>query len=120
MESRKQPAHSFYLSETLSQKNSFSPFRLVIDKTRTHVGGRTIITQHGRIFYALRKDGPSRGHTPVYHAVSPHCRVALCCAEPGVQSGWAEPPASRVTCAACKRRLERLERSALAIRKKAG
>lgn len=60
------------------------------------------------MFVALRKDGPHRGRPAVYHAVTPHCRIALCNAEPGSRSGWAEPPASQVTCPACRARLARL------------
>ena len=62
-----------------------------------------------RIFVALRKmRQPPGSRRPVYHAVTPHCRVALCCAEPGASSGWAEPPAVCVTCPACVKRLEAL------------
>ena len=54
------------------------------------------ISRSGRTFVALRKAG--RGLRPagtIYHAVTPHCRMALCAAEPGAGSGWAEPPAER-------------------------
>ncbi len=44
----------------------------------------------------------------MYHAVTPHCRIALCATEPGAGSAWAEPPASTVTCRVCLRRLARL------------
>ena len=65
------------------------------------------IIQSGRTFVALRKAGRS-GRSPVYHAVTPHCRIALCAEEPGAGSGWAEPPAEQVTCLNCLRRLNRL------------
>ena len=61
-----------------------------------------------RVFYALRKNG--RHHRrPIYHAVSPHCRMALCAAEPGMRSVWAEPPAHEITCPACRNKLQRLD-----------
>jgi hypothetical protein len=67
------------------------------------------IERNGRLFVALRKNGTLRaGLEPVYHAVTPHCRIALCSDEPGVRSGWAEPPARGVTCPACLKRLARL------------
>jgi len=60
------------------------------------------IERSGRLFVALRKNGPLRmGFEPVYHAVTPNCRIALCSDEPGARSGWAEPPAGNVTCPAC-------------------
>ncbi len=63
----------------------------------------------GRVFVALRKSGRvSHGRKPVFHAVTPYCRMSLCADEPGPGSGWAEPPADRITCAACLRRLTRL------------
>ena len=62
-----------------------------------------------RTFVALRKSGrTNKGWRPVYHAVTPHCRMALCAAEPGAGSGWAEPPNGEVTCPACLKRLSRL------------
>ncbi|WP_376097813.1 hypothetical protein ACE7GA_07435 [Roseomonas sp. CCTCC AB2023176] len=62
-----------------------------------------------RTFVALRKAGrPRAGTDPLYHAVTPYCRMALCAAEPGAGSGWAEPPSQRVTCPACLKRLARL------------
>ena len=63
-----------------------------------------------REFVALRRAAVSYAGTrkPVFHAVTPFCRIALCSAEPGVKSGWAEPPADRVTCPECLRRLARL------------
>ena len=67
------------------------------------------IVRKDRIFVALRKAGRvTQGRAPVYHAVTPFCRPALCADEPGAGSGWAEPPAKNVTCPACRRRLERL------------
>jgi hypothetical protein len=67
------------------------------------------IERDGRVFVALRKLGRVRnGVRPVYHAVTPNCRIALCSDEPGPRSGWAEPPADAVTCPMCLRRLERL------------
>jgi hypothetical protein len=69
-----------------------------------------IIVEAGRSFVALRKDGPAfaAGRAPMYHAVTPHCRVALCATEPGARSGWAEPPSATVTCRACLEKLARL------------
>jgi hypothetical protein len=73
-----------------------------------------IIDIQGRTFIALRRLGPrSRGTRPVFHAVSPHCRMALCSIEPGNSSGWAEPPAAEVTCSVCLQRLRRLEANAV-------
>ena len=70
------------------------------------------IVRANRIFVALRKDGRApRGKSPVFHAVTPHCRMALCADEPGASSGWAEPPAEHVTCTACLRRLALLRQS---------
>ena len=64
-----------------------------------------------RVFVPLRKSGHvSNSRSPVFHAVTPHCRMSLCADEPGPGSGWAESPAEHVTCAACLRRLERLRR----------
>lgn len=72
-----------------------------------------IITESGRAFVALRKDGPALagGRPAMYHAVTPHCRMALCATEPGARSGWAEPPSEAVTCQACLNRLNGLGRS---------
>jgi hypothetical protein len=68
------------------------------------------ITASGRSFVALRKARRATlGRAPVYHAVTPHCRMALCANEPGAASGWAEPPAEYVTCSECLRRLARLQ-----------
>jgi hypothetical protein len=63
-----------------------------------------------RVFVALRKSSArgGLGLPGVYHAVTPHCRVALCSTEPGIRSEWAEPPASQVTCKICLDRLKRL------------
>jgi hypothetical protein len=70
----------------------------------------------GRTFAALRKAGRrERARAPVYHAVTPHCRIALCCSEPGAGSGWAEPPGPGVTCPGCRRRLDRLARDGAAV-----
>src|SRR6476646_3428728 len=69
----------------------------------------TFIQRSDRLFVALRKQGPTpRGRAPLFHAVTPNCRIALCCAEPGTSSEWAEPPAAAVTCRQCLRRLEKL------------
>ena len=65
------------------------------------------IIQSGRTFVALRKAG-GKARSPVYHAVTPNCRIALCADEPGAGSGWAEPPADKITCPNCLRRLARL------------
>jgi hypothetical protein len=69
----------------------------------------------GRIFAALRKDGPAAGsgRTAMYHAVTPNCRIALCATEPGAGSGWAEPPSETVTCRICLMKLERLRQRAV-------
>jgi hypothetical protein len=48
------------------------------------------------------------GRAPMYHAVTPHCRMALCTAEPGAGSAWAEPPSNAITCQACLNKLARL------------
>lgn len=68
-----------------------------------------------RTFAALRKarwrGGRERSPPSVYHAVTPHCRIALCAQEPGAGSSWAEPPGAEVTCQACLKRLELLARS---------
>jgi hypothetical protein len=69
---------------------------------------RNVIERSGRVFVALRRLSSRVQTEPVYHAVTPNCRMALCTAEPGVKSGWAEPPAARVTCPECIRRLGRL------------
>ena len=67
------------------------------------------IAPSGRIFVALRKAGRvSPERAPLYHAVTPHCRMALCASEPGAGSSWAEPPAEHVSCPECLRRLARL------------
>ena len=67
----------------------------------------------GRVFLALRKSGRMPpGRKPVFHAVTPYCRISLCADEPGAASAWAEPPAERITCMLCLRRLERLRRAA--------
>jgi hypothetical protein len=63
-----------------------------------------------RFFVALRKDGHVGNGSPVYHAVTPYTRPALCGTEPGTRSRWAEPPATAVTCLTCLRRLERLRK----------
>ncbi len=72
--------------------------------------GTEAITVGDRSFVALRKAGHSNA-SPVYHAVTPFCRIALCATEPGTRSGWAEPPASHVTCTACLNRLSRLQQT---------
>ena len=68
-----------------------------------------VIIRSDRTFIALHKAGRvSNGRSHVYHAVTPHCRIALCSDEPGAGSGWAEPPGNGVTCPACLERLNRL------------
>ena len=69
-----------------------------------------VLSVSGRLFVALCKAGPRTGAS-VYHAVTPNCRIALCTAEPGSRSEWAEPPGHRVTCQACQRRLSQLDQS---------
>ena len=61
-----------------------------------------------RTFAALRKSGKLMVGRQAYHAVAPQCRPALCSAEPGPASWWAEPPGELVTCAACLGRLKRM------------
>jgi hypothetical protein len=74
-----------------------------------------IIFESGRIFVALRKDGPVPGSTrpAMYHAVTPDCRMALCATEPGSASGWAEPPSEAVTCRICLGKLARLRKAGI-------
>ena len=72
-----------------------------------HANMGTVIKRGERVFLALRKQR-LRGPRVVFHAVTPYCRIALCCAEPGPRSGWAEPPAAEVTCPSCLQRLQRL------------
>jgi hypothetical protein len=74
-----------------------------------------IIIESGRIFVALRKDGPAtaNGRPAMYHAVTPHCRMALCATEPGAASGWAEPPSEEVTCRICLEKLARLRKASI-------
>ena len=69
-----------------------------------------MIIESGRVFVALRKDGPATagGRSAMYHAVTPHCRMALCATEPGAGSAWAEPPSDTVTCRICLAKLARL------------
>lgn len=67
-----------------------------------------VIERGHRVFVALRKQGRFVRSKPIFHAVTPYYRVALCCAEPGSSSEWAEPPAAAVTCPVCLRRLEKL------------
>ena len=70
---------------------------------------RNTVKRGARMFVALRKAGRIfQGTAPVYHAVTPYCRPALCAGEPGAGSGWAEPPSAEVTCPACLKRLKRL------------
>ncbi len=68
-----------------------------------------VITVGNRAFVALRKAGIQSADRSAYHAVMPHCRMALCSAEPGAGSSWAEPPADRVTCRMCIARMQRLQ-----------
>ena len=63
---------------------------------------RHTILRGTRVFVALRKAERAFQRTaPAYHAVTSHCRPALCAGEPGAGSGWAEPPSAEVTCPAC-------------------
>ena len=69
-----------------------------------------VITPGERRFVALRRARrPTAGRLPVYHAVTPNCRIALCTVEPGAGSAWAEPPGEAVTCPACLKRLARMQ-----------
>jgi len=72
--------------------------------------GDKLIDLMGRHFRAVCKTGGARAGTqkPVFHAVTPECRIALCGAEPGPRSGWGEP-ADEVTCPACLTRLSRMQ-----------
>lgn len=68
------------------------------------------IVRADRVFVALRKSGHvSSSRSRVFHAVTPNCRMSLCADEPGPGSAWAEPPGQQITCAACLRRLARLQ-----------
>jgi hypothetical protein len=66
-----------------------------------------IIECAGRWFVAMRKTGGrsfpigNRG----YHAAAPFCGIALCSAEPGTRSWWADAPAEHMTCPESLRRL---------------
>ena len=71
-----------------------------------------VFTVAGRRFLALRKAGRRAG-LPVYHAVTPSCRMALCATEPGAGSRWAELADEDVSCQACLDRLTRLQRREL-------
>ena len=80
--------------------------------TRFHQNG-PVVNAHYRTTGPHLRSAPEAwaktpGTRPVYHAVSPYCRMALCSVEPGGGSGWAEPPAAEVTCPKCRERLERL------------
>ncbi len=89
------------------QSDGASPNRLSPGTNRTMANSNTRVQ---REFVALRRASVtySDAHRPVFHAVTPFCRIALCSTEPGVKSGWAEPPAVQVTCTECLRRLARL------------
>ena len=69
-----------------------------------------LLKSMGRYFMAVRKTGGIRAgqQKPVFHAVTPECRMALCGAEPGPRSAWSEP-SDAVTCPACLARLARLQ-----------
>lgn len=69
-----------------------------------------LIESMGRYFMAVRKAGGIRAgdQKPVFHAVTPECRMALCGAEPGPRSAWSGP-ADAVTCSACLARLARMQ-----------
>ena len=88
------------------RQESASPNRRFPDTNPTMA---TSITHVPREFVALRRATVtySDARKPVFHAVTPFCRIALCSTEPGVKSGWAEPPANQVTCPECLRRLAR-------------
>jgi len=63
----------------------------------------------GRTFTARRKAGRGMpGRMPIYHAVTPGCRMALCATEPGAGSRWEENAGPAVTCPKCLARLGRL------------
>ena len=53
-----------------------------------------------------RRMASARSRRVIYHAVQPS--YALCFAEPGQRSGWAEPAGERVTYTRCLARLSRL------------
>ena len=71
-----------------------------------------MIIMAGRAFVARRRSrlNPRFLGAAVHHAVTPNCRPALCGAEPGASSWWAEPPGEAVTCPACLRRMQLLLR----------
>jgi hypothetical protein len=97
--------------ETALESSSAGRASRIVPPLGIHQPMENISVGVGRIFVALRKAGGSCRNGPVFHAVTPYCRIALCCAEPGAKSMWAEPPADGVTCPACLQRLARLERS---------
>ena len=84
---------------------------MVLGIRYVHKRNYLLLTADGRAFVALRKNGPTPpiGRSPLYHAVTPYCRVALCATEPGAGSGWAEPPSDAVNCPACLAKLLRLQ-----------
>jgi hypothetical protein len=60
--------------------------------------------------FVPRRLASARGRRVVYHAVQHGYQSALCFAEPGQRSGWAEPAGEAVTCTRCLARLSRLTR----------
>ena len=58
--------------------------------------------------FVPRRLASARSRRVIYHAVQPGYQLALCFAEPGQGSGWAEPAGERVTCTHCLARLSRL------------
>lgn len=79
-----------------------------------------LLHRMGRHFVAVCKTGGPRGsrHLPVFHAVTPECRIALCGAEPAPRSGWAAP-STQVTCPNCLTRLARLQAGPAAAQRNA-
>ena len=58
--------------------------------------------------FVPRRLASARSPRVIYHAVQPGYQSALCFAEPGQRSGWAEPAGECVTCTRCLARLSRL------------
>ena len=58
--------------------------------------------------FVPRRLTSARSRRVIYHAVQPGYQLALCFAEPGQRSGWAELAGERVTCSRCLARLSRL------------
>jgi hypothetical protein len=97
----------FGATTSVLQSEGTSPNRRLPDTNPIMSNSNTCVQ---RDFVALRRAWVtySDARKPVFHAVTPFCRIALCSTEPGGKSSWAEPPAVQVTCTECLRRLARL------------